>query len=201
MKKKVAGAISISVLVPILLYVSGIMAQFIININIWKAAGSDYRTSPGLPSLELSSVISALFHFPEGPISIGVVVIGVALLCIFGLRLGRDGGGTTDTERNLTISNFGSYGTAAFMSEREAKAYFDITSPAQTDLDILGMMKNGKVITLPHDTRLNQSLAVCGAPGTGKSRSISRNLILQAAKRGESVIITDTKSELYESTS
>ena len=87
------------------------------------------------------------------------------------------------------------------MSEREAKAYFDITSPAQTDLDILGMMKNGKVITLPHDTRLNQSLAVCGAPGTGKSRSISRNLILQAAKRGESVIITDTKSELYESTS
>lgn len=79
MKKKVAGAISISVLVPILLYVSGIMAQFIININIWKAAGSDYRTSPGLPSLELSSVISALFHFPEGPISIGVVVIGVAL--------------------------------------------------------------------------------------------------------------------------
>lgn len=201
MKKKVAGAISISVLVPILLYVSGIMAQFIININIWKAAGSDYRTSPGLPSLELSSVISALFHFPEGPISIGIVVIGVALLCIFGLRLGRDGGGTTDTERNLTISNFGSYGTAAFMSEREAKAYFDITSPAQTNLDILGMMKNGKVITLPRDTRLNQSLAVCGAPGTGKSRSISRNLILQAAKRGESVIITDTKSELYESTS
>lgn len=86
-------------------------------------------------------------------------MIGVALLCIFGLRLGRDGGGTTDTERNLTISNFGSYGTAAFMSEREAKAYFDITSPAQTDLDILGMMKNGKVITLPRDTRLNQSLA------------------------------------------
>ena len=63
------------------------------------------------------------------------------------------------------------------------------------------MTTGGKVITLPRNTRLNQSLAVCGAPGTGKSRSISRNLILQAAKRGESVIITDTKSELYESTS
>lgn len=201
MKKKVAGAISIAILVPILLYAAGILAQLIININAWKAAGSDYRTSPGLPSLELDAVLSSLLHFPEGLISIGIVVVGVALLCIFGLRLGRGGGGITDQDRNLTISSFGSYGTAAFMDEREAKSYFDITSPSQTDRDILGMTKGGKVITLPRNTRLNQSLAVCGAPGTGKSRSISRNLILQAAKRGESVIITDTKSELYESTS
>lgn len=201
MKKKVAGATSIAILVPILLYAAGILAQFIININAWKTAGSDYRTSPGLPSLELDAVLSSLLHFPEGLISIGIVVVGVALLCFFGLRLGRGGGGITDQERNLTISSFGSYGTAAFMDEREAKSYFDITSPAQTDRDILGMTTGGKVITLPRNTRLNQSLAVCGAPGTGKSRSISRNLILQAAKRGESVIITDTKSELYESTS
>lgn len=200
MKKKVAGAISIAILVPILLYAAGILAQLIININAWKAAGSDYRTSPGLPSLELDAVLSSLLHFPEGLISIGIIVVGVALLCIFGLRLGRGGGGITDQDRNLTISSFGSYGTAAFMDEREAKSYFDITSPSQTDRDILGMTKGGKVITLPRNTRLNQSLAVCGAPGTGKSRSISRNLILQAAKRGESVIITDTKSELYEST-
>lgn len=34
---------------------------------------------------------------------------------------------------------------------------------------------------------------------TGKSRAISRNLVLQAVKRGESVILTDPKSELYES--
>lgn len=201
MKKKVAGAISIAILVPILLYAAGILAQFIININTWKAAGSDYRSSPGLPSLELDAVLSSLLHFPEGLISIGIVVVGVALLCVFGLRFGRGGGGITDQDRNLTISSFGSYGTAAFMDEREAKSYFDITSAAQTDRDILGMTKGGKVITLPGNTRLNQSLAVCGAPGTGKSRSISRNLILQAAKRGESVIITDTKSELYESTS
>lgn len=177
MKKKVAGATSIAILVPILLYAAGILAQFIININAWKTAGSDYRTSPGLPSLELDAVLSSLLHFPEGLISIGIVVVGVALLCFFGLRLGRGGGGITDQERNLTISSFGSYGTAAFMDEREAKSYFDITSPAQTDRDILGMTTGGKVITLPRNTRLNQSLAVCGAPGTGKSRSISRNLI------------------------
>lgn len=63
------------------------------------------------------------------------------------------------------------------------------------------MMPNGRVFTLPKNTRLNQNLAVCGASGTGKSRSVSRNMIFQAARRGESIVVTDTKSELYESMS
>ena len=84
MKKKVGGIISIVVLIPVLLFVAGIVAQFIININAWKAAGSDYRTSPGLPSLELDAIISALFTFPEGPIAIAAIVIGIALICVFG---------------------------------------------------------------------------------------------------------------------
>ena len=83
MKKKVGGIISIVVLIPVLLFVAGIVAQFIININAWKAAGSDYRTSPGLPSLELDAIISALFTFPEGPIAIAAIVIGIALICVF----------------------------------------------------------------------------------------------------------------------
>ena len=95
MKKKVGGIISIVVLIPVLLFVAGIVAQFVININAWKAAGSDYRTSPGLPSLELHAIISALFTFPEGPIAIAAIVIGIALICVFGLRLGWNRGGMT----------------------------------------------------------------------------------------------------------
>ena len=173
----------------------------IININMWKAAGSNYRESPGLPSLEVADVVSAIFTFPEGLIALGTVLIGITLVCVFGLRLGWGNRGTTDRDRNLIISSSGSYGTAAFMSEREADRCFEIISPKNTDQDILGIMSNGKVFTLPKGTRLNSNLAVCGASGTGKSRSVSRNLILQAAKRGESVIITDPKSELYESMS
>ena len=200
-KKTLAGIVSLAVLIPILLYAAGIIAQFIININAWKAAGSNYRESPGLPSLEIADVFAAIFTFPEGLIAVGVIVIGVAFLCIFGLRLGWGNTGTTDQERNLTISNSGSYGTAAFMNNKEAEKCFDITSAKSTDQDILGMVGNGKVFTLPKDTRLNANQAICGASGTGKSRSISRNLILQSAKRGESMIITDCKSELYESMS
>ena len=201
MKKKVGGIISIVVLIPVLLFVAGIVAQFVININAWKAAGSDYRTSPGLPSLELDAIISALFTFPEGPIAIAAIVIGIALICVFGHRLGWNRGGMTDLDRNLTISSSGSYGTAGFMSEREARNCFDLTTPSKTKQDILGLTNSEKVITLPEKTRLNSNLAICGASGTGKSRSISRNLILQAARRGESIIVTDPKSELYESMS
>ena len=176
MKKKVASAISLVILILILLYVSGIVAQFMINIKAWEAAGSDYRTSPALPSFSLGAVGAALVHFPEGPISVLAVSVGIAILCLFGLRFGRGGRGATDRDRNLTISEFGSYGTAAFMTLREAKSCFDITSPGSTDRDILGMVDGGQVITLPKKTRLNENLAICGASGTGKSRSISRNL-------------------------
>ena len=69
-KKIVAGAISLAILIPILLYGTGIIAQFIININAWKAAGSNYRESPGLPSLEIGDVLSAVFTFPEGLIAV-----------------------------------------------------------------------------------------------------------------------------------
>ena len=198
-KRKLKITLSLAVLIPCVLYAAGIIAQFIININAWKAAGSDYRTSPGLPSSQISEVVRALFHFPEGLIAIGVVVLGIAVLCVFGLRIGWGQNGVTDSDRNLTVSNSGSYGTASFMSSKEASACFEVTSAKRTSQDILGMLSDGQVLTLPKDTRLNANLAVCGSSGTGKSRAISRNLVLQAVKRGESVILTDPKSELYES--
>ena len=200
-KKKLAGLLSLAFLIPMLMYIAGIVAQFIYNINEWKAAGSNYNASPGLPTLAPLDCFSALLYFPEGPLALAAVVIGIILICVFGLRLGWGNRGTTDRERNLTISNAGSYGTAAFMTEKEAAQCFDITGASKTDQDILGLLDNGKVITLPKNTRLNQNLAVCGASGTGKSRSITRNLVFQAAKRGDSLIITDCKSEIYESMS
>ena len=112
-KKKLAGLISLSVLIPMLLYAAGIIAQLITNINEWKKAGSNYGVSPGLPSLNIADAFGALFHFPEGLLALGGVIIGIAILCIFGLRLGWGNRGTTDRDRNLTISSNGSYGTAA----------------------------------------------------------------------------------------
>ena len=48
---------------------------------------------------------------------------------------------------------------------------------------------------------MNSNLAVYGASGSMKTRSFCMNRILQSAARGESLIICDPKSELYEKSS
>ena len=201
MKKHLKAIISVAIALPIVLYATGLLAQLIININTWKQAGSNYRVSPGLPSLSLMMNLKALVDFPENLIAFAIIIVGLFIFFVFGLRIGWGSHGIPDADRNLTVSGSGSYGTASFMSVKESEHCFEITTARRTSQDILGMTEDGKVLTLPPNTRLNSNLAVCGASGTGKSRSISRNLIFQAAKRGESIIVTDPKSELYESMS
>ena len=45
---------------------------------------------------------------------------------------------------------------------------------------------------------MNRNIAVFGASGSMKSRAFARNMIFQTVHRGESLVITDPKSELYE---
>lgn len=201
MKKRALFIIALSILAIATMFISGIVAQIIINSRAWQAAGSNYSTPPSLPVIQLEAIIKALLTFPEGLMAIGTVLGAVVLLCVFGLRLGWGKRGTSDQDRNLTISYDGTYGTAGFMTEQEAGACFTVGSPRQTCEDILGMLSDGSVFSLPSDTRLNHNIAVYGASGTGKSRSMSRNSILQAVCRGDSIVVTDPKSELYESMS
>ena len=65
---------------------------------------------------------------------------------------------------------------------------------------ILGMLDN-KAVCVPKETRLNRNLAVYGASGSMKTRSFCMNRILQSVACGESLIICDPKSELYEKSS
>jgi len=61
--------------------------------------------------------------------------------------------------------------------------------------------KDGKAVTLPDDTMLNKHIAVYGASGTMKSRAFVRPYIFLAAERGESIIVTDSKGDLFADTS
>ena len=58
----------------------------------------------------------------------------------------------------------------------------------------------GKTVCLPKETKLNRNIAVFGASGTMKSRAVIRNALFQALRRGESVVVTDPKGELYADT-
>lgn len=115
---------------------------------------------------------------------------------------GRAGGSDMDEERNFKYSSLGTYGTSGYMTEVEKKQVLkEDRDVKDTKGIILGTdLTSGNILSLPPESRLNRNIAVCGSQGSMKSRAFARNMILQCIRRGESMFITDPKSELYEDT-
>ena len=103
-------------------------------------------------------------------------------------------------ERNFSRSDRGTYGTAGWMGDAELRAVLEVASPAKARGIILGKRQSGDLICLPEDTRLNKHIAVFGASGTMKSRGVIRPALFQSIRRGESVVVTDPRSEIYSDT-
>ena len=186
-----------------LLYGGGYIAQFIRNYREWQDAGGTPGggTSPELPSFSLSACFEAMFTFPYGVIGALICVGVLALLIVMVMRMGYGDTGEYDKDRNFIYSKKGTYGTSGFMSEKEAEEVLDLTSSLKKHTGaILGTL-NGKYVCVPENSRLNRNIAVYGASGSMKTRAYCINRILQAAAQGESLIICDPKSELYETTS
>lgn len=87
----------------------------------------------------------------------------------------------------------GTHGTANWMTVQEAKKILGIGTNKGL---ILGKIGN-KVVTLPPDSFLNRNVAIFGSPGSMKSRAYIRTNILQLAKEGQSMVITDPKGEIF----
>lgn len=134
-------------------------------------------------------------------------IIGMAL--VFGILylLGRKNKDLehikSRDDRGVDYSEDGTYGTAEWMTRKEAEKTYEIGHIDKVEGVILGQYTEGgkEAICLPKDTSGNRNILILGSPGTGKSFCYVRNAIFQAIVRGESVVITDPKGELYESTS
>lgn len=126
---------------------------------------------------------------------LGALAMGISLK-------GREGIAGEDRERNFSYSRQGTYGTAGLMQGKERKEVLAADPDVrQVRGTILGTdPESGAVLSLPEDSPLNRNFAICGSQGSMKSRAIARNMIIQCAKRGESMVLTDSKSELYEDT-
>lgn len=186
-----------------LLYGGGYIAQFIRNYTEWQNSGAVMGdgTSPQMPTFAIGECFRAMFTMPYGIIGIAICVLVLGLLVFMVMRMGFGDKGEYDRNRNLIYSNKGTYGTAGFMPEKEISEVLDVVSDVRKHTGtILGKL-NGKAICVPKETRLNANIAVYGASGSMKTRTFCINRILQSAARGESLIITDPKSELYEKTS
>jgi len=156
------------------------------------------ETAITLPDAAFHICILSAVTFPHGPIGIGVCIGGFVLLIFAVMRMGHGEKVTFDRERNLSYSAKGTYGTSGFMTPEEISSVLDIVPDIRKhNGTILGLLDK-EIVCVPVESRMNRNVAVYGASGSMKSRAYARNMMLQCVKRGESIICTDPKSELYE---
>lgn len=117
------------------------------------------------------------------------------------MRIGYSDTGEYDEDRNFTYSAKGTYGTSGWMSRKEMAGVLELVADLHGYQGIVLGMLERKAVCVLEKTRLNSNLAVYGASGSMKTRSFCMNRILQGVSRGESLVICDPKSELYEKSS
>ena len=179
----------LGLLLILALYVSGLLCQ------IMKDAGTA-SLNP------ISCLATAMFSLQGWKTTLFVLLLFAALGAMIVFQGKQDTLAGTDTERNFRYSSLGTYGTAGYMPDRERSHVLKEDRQIR-DVDgiILGQdLKRDTIISLPKDSRLNRNIAVCGSQGSMKSRAFARNMIFQCVRRGESMFLTDPKSELYEDT-
>jgi len=123
------------------------------------------------------------------------------VLLLLVMRIGYSDAGEYDEDRNFTYSAKGTYGTSGWMSRKEMAGVLELVADLRRYQGIVLGMLERKAVCVPEKTRLNSNLAVYGASGSMKTRSFCMNRILQGVSRGESLVICDPKSELYEKSS
>lgn len=186
-----------------ILYASGYLAQFINNYNSWKNGGGypGDGTAPIMPDSDFITCLHFVIRTHYGFFGIIICVGLLAILLIMVMRMGYSDRGEYDEDRNFTYSAKGTYGTSGWMSQKEMKGVVELVPNLRHYKGIALGMLDGKAICIPAKSKLNSNLAVYGASGSMKTRSFCMNRILQGVTRGESLIICDPKSELYEKSS
>lgn len=102
-------------------------------------------------------------------------------------------------DRGVATSMAGTYGTARWMDETEAKKVYEVGPVENVTGTILGQFTQDgeKVIALPFEPTGNRNLILIGPPGSGKSFGYVRTAVFQSIVRGESVVVTDPKGEIH----
>lgn len=102
-------------------------------------------------------------------------------------------------DRGVATSMAGTYGTARWMNETEAKKVYEVGPVENVTGTILGQFTQDgeEVIALPFEPTGNRNLILIGPPGSVKSFGYVRTAVFQSIVRGESVVVTDPKGEIH----
>ena len=171
----------------------------------------------------LMQFISGIFHDREAIIlskipvlalkngillTIAILIISNYMCYMFRKSFAKDY--TYVDDRNFRISNEGTYGTASEMQKEERESVFYIAPIQDNTWTILGkdMMDDNLLYSLKAKqdekegiktlSTVNPHICVVGTSMSGKSYSVIIPTIMQAIRRGESIITTSPKGELFQ---
>lgn len=191
MKRKLIFTAAFAAFFIACVFISGILAQALPDYAQWLKAGTHGMYSISI-DFSTDKIIGASLTKSGMIILTGLFIFAGYMYYRYRTRILRDG-------RNFNISCEGTYGTAGWMSLKEAKQVLEIESIHNNSGIIFGHI-SGEVISLPHNTYNNKHVAVYGASGSMKSRAFVRNNIMQLAMCGKSIVLTDPKGELFSDT-
>lgn len=198
-QRKIAIVIASILGCAALLYLGGLLSQVLTNYTQWMDSGGMWgQAQIEAPDWNPLTCFANAFNW-NGIKSI-LLIAGAGAAIVIYLKVHDKFSGTEYDPRGFTKSKTGIYGTANWMSDKELKSVLELTNAEKATGIILGERK-GQLVCLPEDTRLNRHCAIFGASGTMKSRAVVRNSLFSAIRRGESVLISDPKSEMYNDTS
>ncbi len=199
-KKRVIAIIVAAILgLVTLLYLGGLSSQLLSNYDAWLN-DNGLSGQATMQPINWSPLICLPLAFTGNGIKGMLLLIGICGAIFLYVKLHDKFDSKQRDPRGFTTSKSGLYGSASWMTDQEMKEMLEVSPIEKAQGTILGEYK-GKAVCMPVDTRLNRHIAIFGASGTMKSRAIIRNALFQALNRGESVIITDSKAEMYADTS
>ena len=197
--RRVAIVVAVILGLAALLYLGGLLGQLMSNYNVWLSEGGMMGKAQ-MQSPDWNPLTCFASAFTGTGLKALLLIVGAGAAIFIYIKVHDKFSGTSYDERGFTKNKHGTYGTADWMSEKEMKSVLEVSTPEKATGMILGERK-GQLICLPEDTRLNRHTAIFGASGTMKSRAIVRNALFSAIRRGESILISDPKSEMYNETS
>lgn len=106
----------------------------------------------------------------------------------------------TEEGRRMNVADTGEKGTSRFMNRDEAETAFTIKNIHRQTNNIIGADRNSgfrELYAIKEQYGINGNSLYIGSPGSGKTRCLGVPSIFQTIRRGESMVITDPKGELY----
>ncbi len=142
-------------------------------------------------------------YFNGGTFPIAFCILAVLIASVLALAITKKAAqALRKDDRNFFYSEKGVYGTAKPATTEEIADLAAVERVEDAMGTIVGQLStDGREVidTLP-ESRINKHIMVMGAPGSGKSYGFGTTDVIQSVKRGDSMIVTDPKGELFSRT-